>query len=156
LETHQQLINKYKALSDAERNILRPAITIIEEQMDTLARQIAMEAGRRYLGYNRLVDGLGIRGNVKAEEALAELMPYIDQPMGLRKMINLLGLFKPIRGRKKIYNGYLRKALQRLTASANSIRSLQLTAKKEKEMLSRIWMIYRQEVLGRLAMPAQG
>jgi len=48
----------------------------------------------RYPAYNRLVDGLGICGNVKAEEALAELMPYIDQPMGLRKMINLLGLIQ--------------------------------------------------------------
>jgi len=121
-----------------------------------MARQIAVEAGVRYPAYNRLVDGLGIRGNIKAEEALAELMPYIDQPMGLRKMINLLGLFKPIHGKKKIYDGRLRKALQRLTASANNIRSLQLTAKKEKEILTRIWMMYRQEALGRLAMPAQG
>jgi hypothetical protein len=45
--------------------------------------------------------------------------------------------------------------LQRLTASANNIPSLQLTAKKEKEMLSRIWMTYRMEALGRLAMPAR-
>ena len=156
LKTHQQLTNKYKALSYAERNILRPAIKSLEEQMEVMARQIAVEAGVRYPAYNRLVDGLGIRGNVKAEEALAELMPYIDQPMGLRKMINLLGLFKPIHGKKKIYSGYLRKALQRLTASANNIRSLQLTAKKEKEILTRIWMMYRQEALGRLAMPAQG
>jgi hypothetical protein len=116
-----------------------------------------VEAGRRYPAYNRLVDGLGICGNVKAEEALAELMPYIDQPMGLRKMINLLGLFKPIHGKKKIYSGHLRKALQRITASANNTSSSpQLTARMEKEILSRIWMIYRMEVLERLAIPAQG
>ena len=156
LRTHQQLINKFKALSDAERKVLRPAIKSLEEQMDTLARQIAVEAGRRYPAYNRLVDELGIHGNVRAQEALAELIPYIDQPMGLRKMINLLGLFKPIHGRKKIYNGYLRKALQRLTASANNITSFQLNARKEKEMLSRVWRMYRMEALGRLAMPAQG
>jgi hypothetical protein len=156
LKTHQQLINKYKALSDAERNILKPAITTIEEQMDILARQIAVEAGVRYPAYNRLVDELGIHGDVRAEEALAELMPYIDQPMGLRKMINLLGLFKPIRGRKKIYSGHLRRALQRLTASANHIPSFQLKARMEKEVLSRVWRIYRQEALGRLAIPAQG
>jgi len=89
-------------------------------------------------------------------EALAELLVYLDPSKGWRKTKNLLGLFKPIHAKKKIYSGYLRKALQRLTASANNIRSLQLTAKKEKEMLSRIWRIYRQEVLGRLAMPAQG
>jgi hypothetical protein len=50
----------------------------------------------------------------------------------------------------------LRRALQRLTASANNTTTFQLTAKKEKQMLSKIWRIYRQEALGRLAMPAQG
>jgi hypothetical protein len=68
--------------------------------------------------------------------------------MGLRKMINLLGLFRPVRGRKKVYCGYLRRALQMLTASANNTASFQLTAKKEKQMLSKIWRIYRQEALG--------
>jgi hypothetical protein len=46
--------------------------------------------------------------------------------------------------------------LQRLTTSTNNISPLQLTARVEKEMLSRVWRIYRQEALGRLAMPAQG
>jgi hypothetical protein len=46
--------------------------------------------------------------------------------------------------------------LQRLTASANNITTHHLTAKKEKEILSRVWRVYRQEALGRLAMPAQG
>jgi hypothetical protein len=30
--------------------------------MVEMSRRIAIEAGRRYLGYNRLVDGLGIVG----------------------------------------------------------------------------------------------
>jgi hypothetical protein len=156
LRTHQQLLNKYKALSEAEREVLKPAISSIEKQMDTLARMIAEEAGRRYQAYNRLVDELGIRGNIKALEALAELIPYLGQPMGLGKMINLLGLFRPVRGRKKIYSGHLRRALQRLTASANNTTSFQLTARMEKEVLSRVWRIYRHEALGRLAIPAQG
>jgi hypothetical protein len=46
--------------------------------------------------------------------------------------------------------------LQRLTVSANNISPLQLTARMEKETLSRVWRIYRREALGRLAMPAQG
>jgi hypothetical protein len=156
LKTHQQLLNKYKALSDAEREVLKPAISSIEKQMEEVARMIAEEAGKRYQAYNRLVDGLGIRGNIKAQEALAELITYLDQSRGFRKTSNLLGLFKPIRGRRKIYNGHLRRALQRLTASANNISPLQLTARKEKEVLARIWRIYRQEALGRLAIPAQG
>jgi hypothetical protein len=89
-------------------------------------------------------------------EALAELIAYLDPFKGFRKTRNLLGLFKPIRGRRKIYSGHLRRALQRLTVSANNISPLQLTARMEKETLSRVWRIYRREALGRLAMPAQG
>ena len=156
MRTHQQLTNKFKALSEAERNVLRPAITIIEEQMDEMSRQIAIEASRRYPAYNRLVDELGIGGRIDAMEALAELIVYLEPSKGWRKTRNLVGLFKPIRGRKKIYSGCLRKALQRLTASANNTSPFQLTARMEKEVLLKIWTIYRMEALGRLAMPAQG
>jgi hypothetical protein len=76
--------------------------------------------------------------------------------MGLRKMANLLGLFRPVRGGKKIHSGHLRRALQRLAASANNTTVFQLTARMEKEVLSRIWTTYRMEARGRLAMPAQG
>jgi hypothetical protein len=156
LKAHQQLLNKYKALSDAERNVLRPAIKSLEEQMVEMARQIAIEASRRYPAYNRLVDELGIGGRIDAMEAMAELVVYLEPSKGWRKTRNLVGLFKPIHGRKKIYSGCLRKALQRLTASANHIPSLQLTARMEKEVLLKIWMMYKMEALGRLAMPAQG
>ena len=84
------------------------------------------------------------------------MIAYLDSSKGFRKTRNLLGLFKPIRGRRKIYSGHLRRALQRLTASANNIALFQLTARMEKETLSRVWRIYRQEALGRLAIPAQG
>ena len=117
---------------------------------------IAEEAGKSYPAYNRLVDELGIRGNIKAQEALAELITYLDPFKGFRKTSNILGLFKPIRGGRKIYSGHLRRALQRLTTSTNNISPLQLTARMEKEMLSRVWRIYRREALGRLAIPAQG
>jgi hypothetical protein len=156
LKTHQQLTNKFKALSEAERNVLRPAVKSLEEQMVEMARQIAIEAGRRYPAYNRLVDELGISGNISAMEALAELIVYIEPSKGFRKTKNLVGLFKPIHGRKRFYDDRLRKALQRLTASANNTSPSRLTARMEKEVLLRVWMIYRMEALGRLAMPAQG
>jgi hypothetical protein len=124
--------------------------------MEEVARMIAEEACKRYPVYNRLVGELGVGGNVGAMEALAELIIYLDRSKGFRKTRNLLWLFKPIRGRRRIYSGHLRRALQRLTASANNNTSFRLTAKKEKQMLSKIWRIYRQEALGRLAMPAQG
>jgi hypothetical protein len=132
LKTHQQLVNKAKALSERERVTLKPAISSIEKQMDTLARMIAEEAGKRYPACNRLVDELGIRGNIKAQEALAELIAYLDPFKGFRKTSNILGLFKPIRGGRKIYSGHLRRALQRLTASANNTTLFQLTARMEK------------------------
>jgi hypothetical protein len=124
--------------------------------MEEVARMIVEEAGKRYQAYNRLVDGLGIRGNIKAQEALAELIAYLDPSKGFRKTRNLLGLFEPIRGRRKIYSGHLRRALQRLTTSTKNIRTRQITARMEKETLSRVWRMYRQEALGRLAIPAQG
>jgi hypothetical protein len=117
---------------------------------------IAEEAGKSYPAYNRLVGEMDICGNIKAQEALAELIAYLDPFKGFRKTSNILGLFKPIRGGRKIYSGHLRRALQRLTASTNNISPLQLTAERKKEVLSRVWRIYRQEVLGRLAMPTQG
>ena len=64
MKTHQQLMNKYRALSDAERRVLKPAISSIEKQLEEMVRMIAVEAGKRYPAYNRLVDGLGIRGNI--------------------------------------------------------------------------------------------
>jgi hypothetical protein len=64
LKTHQQLLNKYKALSEAEREVLRQVIKSLEVQMEEVARMIVGEAGKRYQAYNRLVDELGIRGNI--------------------------------------------------------------------------------------------
>jgi hypothetical protein len=94
---------------------------------------IAEEAGKSYPAYNRLVGELGIRGNNRAQEALAELITYLDPSKGFRKTEEpLLGLFKPIRGGRRIYSGHLRRALQRLTASANNTTVFQLTARMEK------------------------
>jgi len=156
LRSRQQLENKCKALSEAEKHTLKPAIKALENQMDEMAKQIADEAGRRYPAYNKLVKELGIAGNTTAMEALAELIPYLEYPLGFVKLCNLLGLFKPVRGSKKIYSGHLRKAMQRLTSSANNIPSPQLTARMEKQTLYKIWKKYRQETQRRLAIPAQG
>jgi hypothetical protein len=156
LKTHQQLENKRKAVSEDERNILKPAIKALEEQMDEMAKQIAEEASRRYPAYNKLVKELSIDGNTTAMEALAEILTYLDPSKGFRKASNLLGLFKPIRRKKKIYDGRLRQALQRLTSSVNNITPLQMTAKMEKQTLHKIWKTYRQETQGRLAILAQG
>ena len=153
-KTHQQFSNKCRAVSEEERNMLKPVIKSIEEQMKEMAAKIAEEAGKRYPAYDRLVDGLGIRGNASAMEALAEIISYIDGGKGFVKTANLFGLFKPVRGRMKIYGRRLRQALHRLTASVNGITSFQLTARLEKQTLYRVWKTVR-EAHGRLAIPAQ-
>jgi hypothetical protein len=145
LKTHQQYLNRYRAVSEKERSGLKPVIDVLEKQMNIMAEEIAEEACRRYPAYNKLVEELGIDGKVSAMEALAELVVYLDPMKGFRKTVNLLGLFKRIRGRKKIYDGRLRRALQRLTVSTNNILSLRLTARMEKEILAKIWRTYRQE-----------
>jgi hypothetical protein len=116
---HQQLANKCKALSEAEKYALRPAIKALEDQMTKMAKKIAEEAGRRYPVYSKLIEELGIDGNTTAMEALAELMTYIDfaksSSRGLKK---LLGLYKPVRSKKKkhwrLYDGRLHQAVTRL------------------------------------------
>jgi RNA polymerase-interacting CarD/CdnL/TRCF family regulator len=99
LKTHQQLENKRKAVSEDERNILKPAIKALEEQMDVMAKKIAEEASRRYPAYNRLVEELGIADNTTAMEALAELMTYIDLTYSWTRFVTTLecgkGIGKP-------------------------------------------------------------
>jgi hypothetical protein len=152
LRTHQRLLNIGKATETG----FKPTIKSLEDEMDEMAEKISEEAGRRYPAYNKLVDELGIIGNAKAMEALVELIVYLDPDKGFRKAADYLGLFKPVRRGEKFYDGRLRQALQRLTASTNNIRSSQLTARMEKEILTKIWRIYRQETQGGQAIPAQG
>ena len=59
MKTHQQLMNKYKALSDVEREVLKPAISSIEKQLEEMAKKIDEEVGKRYPAYNVLLEGLG-------------------------------------------------------------------------------------------------
>jgi molybdenum-dependent DNA-binding transcriptional regulator ModE len=44
--THQQLLNKYKALSEAEREVLRQVIESLEVQMEEVAGMIAEGLGK--------------------------------------------------------------------------------------------------------------
>jgi hypothetical protein len=116
LGTHQQLVNKLKAVSEDEKNALKPAIKALEEQMIVMAEKIAEEAGRRYPAYNKIVDVLGIRGNTGAMEALAEVFVY-TQWCSWRRIRNYFGLWP--RGKKTHYHKSktARQALERLAIS---------------------------------------
>jgi hypothetical protein len=142
LKTHQQLENKRKAVSENERNILKPAIKALEEQMDVTAKKIAEEANRRYPAYNRLVEELGIADNTTAMEALAELMTYIDLTYSWTKIRNYLGMWK--RDRKTHYHRSknARQALERL---AMTIKGYGVKGKDLEEVLKTIWTTLRTQ-----------
>jgi len=118
-KTCQQLMNKYSALSDAEREVLKPAISSIEKQLKEMAKKIDEEASRRLPAYNVILEGLGIDGSLAGREALAELLTYADfVNSSLRGLKKLLGLYKPINSSRteywKLYDGKLRYAVNRL------------------------------------------
>jgi len=113
--THQRLLNIGKATEIGFKSTIRS----LEEEMYEMAARIADEAGKRYPAYNKLVDDLGINGNAKALEALAELMVYVDFVKSpLRGLKKLLGLYRPVKSGKKkywrLYDGRLHQAVNRL------------------------------------------
>jgi hypothetical protein len=119
LKTHQQLLNKYRALSEAEREVLKPAISSIEKQLEEMAKKIDEEAGKRYPAYNVLLEGLGIDDGLAGREALAELLTYADfVNSSLRGLKKLLGLYKPTSSPRReywrLYDGRLHRAVTRL------------------------------------------
>jgi hypothetical protein len=122
LKTHQQLLNKYKALSEAEREVLKPAISSIEKQMLEMAGMIVGEAGKRYPAYNVILEGLGINDGLAGREALAELLTYADfVDSSLRGLKRLLRLYKPTSSFRKeywrLYDGRLHRAVTRLSVA---------------------------------------
>jgi hypothetical protein len=146
-KTHQQLLNKYRVLSDAEREVLKPAISSIEKQLVEMARMIAVEAGKRYPAYNRLVEALGVSDS-SALEALAEVL--LPEWRSWRRIRNFFGLWR--RDRKTYFHRSknARHALERLTISlmGHKIRGDDL-----KEVLKTIWITLKAQEAG-LTAPA--
>jgi hypothetical protein len=146
LKTHQQLLNKYKALSDVEKVVLKPAISSIEKQMVEMARQIAKEAGKRYPVYNRLVETLGV-SDPSALEALAEAL--LPEWRSWRRIRNFFGLWR--RDRKTYFHKSknARQALERLTISIKGY----ARGRELKEVLKTIWITLKAQEAG-LTAPA--
>ncbi|BAJ50582.1 hypothetical protein CSUB_C0723 [Candidatus Caldarchaeum subterraneum] len=158
-KTLEQYKNRLEAASGDEREDLLDMVKITEKKLHRQAKRIVEEAERRYPAYSILVDELGISGenHILTQEALAEIMMYVDPRWGLRKTLNFFGLFKNTnKKKKKKYNGQARKALQRLTIAVYNIKPKELTAKMQKTLLRQIWLTVRQEAQKRLAgIPAQ-
>jgi hypothetical protein len=142
--THQQLVNKCKALSEAEKYTLKTAINALEEQMIAMAKQIAEEAGRRYPTYNKLVEELGIDGNLQAVEALAEILVYPEW-RSWRRTRNYFGLFP--RNRKTNYHKSktARQALERLTLA---IKGYGIKGRDLEEVLKTVWLTLKTQKTG--------
>ncbi len=143
-KTHQQLLNKYKAVSDTERYAIKPVIKTVEQQMDELAAKISEEAGRRYPAYNRLVDELGIGGNTTAMEALAEVLIFPEW-RSWRRTKNYFGMWK--RDRKTYFHRSktAREALTRLTIT---IKGYGIKGRDLEDVLKTIWIAVKTQKAG--------
>jgi hypothetical protein len=136
LKTHQQLVNKAKSLSESGRITLKPVISSIEKQLGEMAGMIAVEAGKRYQAYNRLVGLLGIDGNPSALEALAEVL-VLPEWASWRRTKNYFGLWRRDRKTRFHRSRTARQALERLTIS---LKGYKIRGKELIEVLKTIWI----------------
>jgi hypothetical protein len=108
-----------------------------------MEEEIAEEAGRRYPAYNRIVDVLGIDGNAKAMEALAEVLTFPEWRSWTRTR-NYYGLWD--RDRKTHYQkSKTRQALERL---AMSIKGYGVKGGDLEEVLKTIWIALKTQKTG--------
>jgi hypothetical protein len=143
MKTHQQYLNRYKAVSERERDRLRPVIESLVEQMDEMEEEIAEEAGRRYPAYNRIVDVLGIDGNAKAMEALAEVL--LPEWRSWRRIRNFFGLWPRDKKTRYHRSKTARKALERL---AMSIKRTHPNSRDLDEALKTVWIALKTQRTG--------
>jgi len=136
MRIHIQLTNKSKALSEHERDMLKPVIRAVEEQMETVAEKISDEAGRRYPAYNRLIEELGICGNANAMEALAEVLVFPEW-RSWRRTRSYFGMWP--RDRRTYFHRSkpARRALERLTMS---IKGYNIKAGDLEDTLKTVWL----------------
>jgi hypothetical protein len=139
--THQQLENKCKALSEAEKYTLKPAIKALENQMNEMAKKIAEEAVRRYPAYNKPVKELGIDDNLQAMEALAEVLVYLEW-RSWRRTRNYFGLFPRDRKNRYHKSKTARQALERLTLA---VRGYGVKGRDFDEVLKTIWLTLKTQ-----------
>jgi hypothetical protein len=142
--THQQLENKCKALSEAEKYTLKTAIKALENQMKEMAKKIAEEAIRRYPAYNKLVTELGIDGNLQAMEALAEVLVYPEW-RSWRRTRNYFGLWPRDRKNRYHKSKTARQALERLTIA---VKGYGVKGRDLEEVLKTVWLTLKTQKTG--------
>jgi hypothetical protein len=142
--THQQLENKCKALSEAEKYTLKTAIKALENQIKKMAKKIAEEAIRRYPAYNKLVTELGIDGNLQAMEALAEVLVYPEW-RSWRRTRNYFGLWPRDRKNRYHKSKTARQALERLTIA---VKGYGVKGRDLEEVLKTVWLTLKTQKTG--------
>jgi hypothetical protein len=155
LRTYTGLLNRAKALQDAERRVLMGLIKATEDAMNDMARLIVAEAEKRMSAYNKVVEFLGISGDnhLFAKEALVEVLLYVNRSKSYKQLRKFFGLFPGRKGFDKFYNKLARSALSRLTAAA--LKNTYHRAKDEERLLRRIWTVVNEvEPWERLGAPA--
>ncbi|MEM2238089.1 MAG: hypothetical protein QXR26_05775 [Candidatus Caldarchaeum sp.] len=113
-----------------------------------MAKIIDSEAIKRIPSYSRVVGALGIEGDnhLPARDALAELMTYMDFSHEIRKIKDYVGLFKVSNGKRKIFSGGPRKALEMLTMALKG--TTIITAKDQLQTIEKIREAVRREAGG--------
>jgi hypothetical protein len=132
-------------LSESGRITLKPVISSIEKQMGEMAGMIAVEVGKRYPVYNRLVGLLGIDGNPSALEALAEVI-VLPEWASWRRTKNYFGLWRRDRKTRSHRSRTARQALERRTIS---LKGYKIRGKELKEVLKTIWITLKARRPGR-------
>jgi hypothetical protein len=126
-------------LSEAEKEVLKPAISSIEKQLGEMAGMIAVEAGKRYQAYNMLVGLLGIDGNPSALEALAEVL-VLPEWASWRRIPRTTSDYGGEIGRHaSTGREQLGQALERLTIS---LKGYKIRGKELIEVLKTIWITF--------------
>ena len=135
-------------MSDAERVVLKPAVSSMEKQLEEVARMIAGEAGKRYLAYNGLVEVLGVGGRSSALESLVEVFTYEEWSSWCR-VRNYFGLWA--RDGKTHY--HKTKARHALETPTLSIKGYRINGRDIEEVLKTIWLTLKAQKAG-LTAPA--
>jgi len=150
LKDRESTIQRMRSLSNDEKWVYQEAVDDLDRQIEQMAQLVIDEARKRITYFDMVAEALGINGDnhVKALEALAELLTYIDFSKGINKICRYVGLFKAEKGKKKIYDRKLRKALERLTMAIKGRNKTK--AKEQKTVLRKIWETYRGETQKRL------
>jgi hypothetical protein len=109
-----------------------------------MAGMIAVEVGKRYPVYNRLVGLLGIDGNPSVLEALAEVL-VLPEWASWRRTKNYFGVW---RRDKKTYFHRSRTARQALERLTISLKGYNIRGKELKEVLKTIWINLKAQEAG--------